>query len=83
MAKPLASPAKKRNGILREGRGFGRGCFEQKSIGEEQEFKVVKVSPWRSCRASFLIGGVVCIFTVRAVIEDSCPVDDSSDGICN
>lgn len=28
MAKPLANPTKKRNSILREEGGFGRGCFE-------------------------------------------------------
>lgn len=28
----------------------GRACFEQKSIGEKQEFKVMRVSHWLSFR---------------------------------
>lgn len=35
----------------------GRGCFEEKSIGEKQEFRLMMVSHWPSCLGSqFLLG---------------------------
>lgn len=42
----------------------GRGCFERKSMGEKQEFRVTVVSPWLICRGSgFLIGDTMYIFS--------------------
>ena len=42
----------------------GRGCFEGKSIGEKQEFRVMMGSHWLSCRDSqFLIRDTMYIFS--------------------
>ena len=45
--EPQASP--KNKGFHKEKKGVGRDCFEQKSVGEEQELWVVVASRWLSC----------------------------------
>lgn len=43
--------------------GSGRGYFEQKSFGEKEEFRVMRVSQGLSCRGGqFLIGNAMYIF---------------------
>lgn len=54
---------KKKTCILREEGGFERGCFEQEFTGAKHELRVVKVSPWLSCRGGcFRTGDAVYIF---------------------
>ena len=51
---------KERNVLEKE--ELGRDCFEQKSIGEKQEFRVM-MARWLSCRGSgLLVGDAVRIF---------------------
>lgn len=42
----------------------GRGCFECKSIAEKQDFRVMTVSHWLSCKGGgrFLAGDAMYIF---------------------
>jgi len=51
-AKPWASPTEKgeERYFMEEKEEVGRGCFEQKSLGEKQEFRVMTVSHWQSRR---------------------------------
>lgn len=55
MAKPYASPINKGEHYVMEKEEVGRG-LEQKSIGQQQEFILMMVSHWLSCRGSqFLV----------------------------
>lgn len=73
MIKPQASPTKDKNVILwRRMRKLRRGCFGQKSNGEKQEFRVMVVSHWLSCRDySFLVGDAMYLSVSGRIIEDS------------
>lgn len=47
---------------------IGRGYFEQKPIGEKQEFRAIMVSHWLSCWGSqFLVGDAMYIFPCRGL----------------
>lgn len=48
MAKHRSPKIKGEEPYFIEGKKVGRGCFEQKSIGKKQEFRVVTVSHWLS-----------------------------------
>lgn len=49
-----------------------RGSFGQKSNGEKQEFRAMKVSHWLSYRDRlFLVGDAMYISVSGSVIEDS------------
>lgn len=55
--------------------GIGRCCFKGKSLGENQEFRVLMVSHWLSCRGGqFLIGDAICsvpLCLLEPVIDNS------------
>lgn len=55
--------------------GSLEGCFGQKSSGEKQEFRVMKVSHWQSCLdGPFLVGDAMSISVSGSVIEDFFPL---------
>lgn len=45
---------------------YGRGCSEQKSLGEKQGFGMMMVSHWLGCRSRFLVEDATYIFPVGA-----------------
>lgn len=63
MAKPYASPINKGEEHYVMEEEVGRGCLQQNSVGEKQEFIAMMVSQWLSGRCSqCLIGATMYIF---------------------
>lgn len=68
--KPLASPAKEKIIFWRR-RKLGRLALNEKSVGEEQEFRVLMVSRWLSCWGGrFLVGGAAVPPSLLAPVMD-------------
>lgn len=73
---------KARNVTLGEG-GSWEGCSEWKSMGENQELRVMMVSHGLSCRSSWVLAGMQCTTFPVGACNWVFPLKDSSLGVCN